>query len=58
MCELRWLKDETVVEVRNFHSFNEAQRDIHQLSLFYRARFGVTRAEVWDDHGLKLFRGI
>ncbi len=58
MCELRWLKDEIIGEAKSFHTFNEAQRDIHQLSPFYRARFSVTRGEVRDDKGLKLFRGI
>jgi len=46
MCELRWLKDETVVEARQFSTYTEAQRDLDQLSLFYRQRLGATHAEV------------
>ena len=38
MCELRWLKDEDLVEAREFSTYGEAQRDLDQLCPFYRKR--------------------
>ena len=58
MCELRWLKDDKLVDARSFQTFNEAQRDVHQLFLFYRDRLGATRAEVWEKNKLRYFRGL
>ena len=58
MCELRWLKDETLVEARQFATYKEAQRDLDQLLPFYRQRLGATHAEVWEKDTLRYFRGL
>ncbi len=58
ICELRWLKDDTIVQARRFETFNEAQRDVHQLFSFYRDKLGATRAEVWEEDRLRYFRGL
>ena len=58
MCELRWLKDEELVEARRFETFLEAQRDLDQLLPFYREKLGATHAEVWDEDRLRYFRGL
>jgi hypothetical protein len=58
MCELRWLKNEDLVETREFSTYGEAQRDLDQLCLFYRKRLGATHAEVWEENTLRYFRGL
>ena len=58
MCELRWLKNDTLVETREFASYKEAQRDLDQLFPLYRRKLGATHAEVWVDDTLRYFRGL
>ena len=58
MCELRWLKEDDLVEARQFATYTEAQRDLDQLLPFYRERLGATRAEVWEADRLRYFRGL
>jgi hypothetical protein len=53
MCELRWLKVETVVEARQFSTYKESQPDLDQLSTLYRQKFRATHAEIWDDEALR-----
>ena len=58
MCELRWLKVKTVVEARQFSTYKEAERDLDQLSSFYRQKFGATHAEIWEDEALRYSRAL
>lgn len=58
MCELRWLNDEGLVEARQFSTSKEAQRDLDQLSLFYRQKMGATYAEIWEHGALRYSRGL
>ncbi len=56
MCELRWLKDETLIEAKHFATYKEAQRDLDQLFPLYRVRLGATHAEVWEEGTLRYVR--
>lgn len=56
--ELLWLRGEALIEARQFATFKEAQRDLDQLSNFYREKLGATHAEIWEDDALRYSRGL
>ena len=58
MCELRWLKDEALLEARQFATCTEAQRDLDQLYRFYSEKLGATKAEIWEEDTLRYYRKL
>lgn len=51
--DVKWLRGDRVVAVRNFRSFEEAARDAEQLLPTYAKMFDATAVEVWDRNGFR-----
>jgi hypothetical protein len=58
VCELRWLRDERVVEARQFGTYKEASGTWTSSPSFTVRNFGATNAEVSADEALRYSREL